>query len=130
MRPFVRAGAYLVALATIGVGVYALAHGGRDSVPPGQSSDQRPTRVLRVTIESQRIVGEREIKAEQNDQLLLRIRSDRNHQFHVEGYHAFANLVSGREVELLIWTATMGVFPILLEDTKQVVGELVVSAAD
>jgi hypothetical protein len=130
MRPIVRAGAYLVALAAFGVGAYALIQTESDSQAPGQANSLRPTRVLRVTIQDQRIVSGSEIKAEQNDQLLLRIRSDREHQFHVEGYHAFANLVSGSEIELLIWTATPGVFPILLEDTKQVVAELVVSAAD
>jgi hypothetical protein len=130
MRPIVKAGAYLAALVTIGVGVYALARPGADSPAAGPADRPRPTRVLSITIQGERILSGEEIKAEQDDQLLLRIRSDRNHQFHVEGYHAFVNLVSGREVELLIWTATPGVFPILLEDTKQVVGELVVSAAD
>jgi hypothetical protein len=122
---------FLVLLAVAAVLALSLLAQMRDASPrqTGSLLDlESPNRVLSVTIQDNQLVGGRTIQAQQDDRLLLKIRSNNSNQFHVEGYHAFASLQPGREVDLQIWTATAGVFPIRLDDTKQVIGELVVTS--
>jgi hypothetical protein len=125
-----KAGLIVALFALVGLGVYGLIQPDT-SGPLSQASatlSHEPTKVLAIMIQDRQLVGARTITAEQDDRLLLRIKSDEAGQFHVDGYHAFATLVPNEEIELLIWTATPGVFSIILDNTKQTIGELVVSS--
>jgi hypothetical protein len=130
MRDVGKAGLVVVLFAFVGLGSYGLMQRNAPAPLPqaNVSNSHEPTKVIAVMIRDRQLVGTRTITAEQDDRLLLRISSNEHSQFHVDGYHAFATLVPNEEFELLIWTATPGVFSILLDDTKQTIGELVVNS--
>jgi hypothetical protein len=130
MRDVGKASLLVVLFALVGLGAYGLVQRNVAAPLPQTSASlsHESTKVVAVTIRGRQLAGARTLTAEQGDWLLLRIKSDEYCQFHVDGYHAFATLVPNEETELLIWTATPGVFPILLDDTKQTIGELIVSS--
>jgi hypothetical protein len=117
-------------IATIGT-VLALDRGrGSDDAQPDYSIalGAPVTRIVEVSIARGELAGGI-IRSRQNDVLLLKITSDQDEQFHVDGYHAFATLKRNRRVNLEVWTATPGQFPIYLDKQKKLIGHLEVTPA-